>query len=279
MSSLGKMVRQVAPFKNDLRWFRLAYAYAEKWLSARAIHAGAKSCLPDFLGIGAQKAGTSWLYENLRHHPELYLPEPKELHYFDWDFLESLRSYSARFEPGRQKVKGEITPGYGILSLRRIRLIRAIMPDVKLIFFMRNPIERAWSQALMNLVSIPGRKYEEVHESEFDAHLKHERSVRRGDYLTILDNWLRVFPSERLYIGFFEDIASSPQELLGEIFAHLGVSREVDWESFPFREVINRSPSVSMPQKYRESLQKMYCQDIEILYERFGDRVAAWRCM
>jgi len=256
----------------------LPYAYAEKRISARIMRTNANLYLPDFLGIGAQKAGTSWLYENLRRHPALYLPESKELHYFDWNFFKSLRFYSAKFEPGCQKVKGEITPGYSILSLGRIRLIRALMPDVRLIFLMRNPIDRAFSQALMNLVNFPNRAFKEVGESEFYSHFKAKRSVKRGNYLTILDNWLSVFPHEQLYIGFFEDITDCPQKLLGEVFAHIGVSQEVDWSSFPYRRVINKNPGIPMPKKYRDLLKEIYCQDIENLYARFGDRVATWRC-
>ena len=254
MDCVGKMARR---FVNIFKRFMLPYAYAEKQISARIMRTNANLYLPNFLGIGAQKASTSWLYENLRCHPELYLPESKELHYFDWNFFQSLRFYSAEFEPGCHKVKGEITPGYSTLSLGRIRLIRALMPDVRLIFLMRNPIDRAFSQALMNLVNLPNREFKEVDESEFYSHFTAKRSVKRGNYLTILDNWLSVFPHAQLYVGSFEDIANCPQKLLGEVFAHIGVSQEVDWSSFPYRRVINKNPGISAPQ-----VQRFFTRDV-----------------
>jgi hypothetical protein len=253
------------------------YSTVEKWPYLLGIRSTANLYLPDFLVIGAQKAGTSWIYENLCCHPELYLPETKELHYFDSFFYRSLKSYSLNFESGGLNVKGEITPEYSIIPLRRIRFVRSIMPDLKLIFFMRNPVDRAWSQALMNIVRNPQRNIREVEDSEFFAHFKHSRSVMRGDYLTTLDKWLNQFPPEQMHIGFFEDIVNSPKETLCEIFWYLGVSSDVDWDSFPYNKVVNSNPKIPMPEKYKVFLQDMYRSDIVLLKERFGSRVDSWR--
>ena len=156
------------------------------WRPRRVAH------LPDFLGIGAQKAGTTWLHENLRCHPELYLPDAKELHYFDWDFHQSLRSYAEHFRDGADRVKGEITPGYSILSSIRIALIKDLMPDLRLLFLVRNPISRAWSQALMNLV---GRTNRHPHHGQrratwlspttWSGSIRDHRLWRRPGYLPV----------------------------------------------------------------------------------------------
>ena len=108
---------------------------------------------PNFLGIGAQKAGTTWLYKNLRKHPQLYLPETKEIHYFDWYFYKSIKWYCKYFKSAKKtQITGEINPCYSVLSERKIKLIHKINPKLKIILLLRNPIERAWSQAVMNLV-------------------------------------------------------------------------------------------------------------------------------
>jgi hypothetical protein len=63
-----------------------------------------------FLGIGAQKAGTSWLFANLRHHPSLFLPEGKKLHFFDKGHIsQGIERYLANFAPGEGRICGEIT--------------------------------------------------------------------------------------------------------------------------------------------------------------------------
>ena len=152
--------------------------YLAKRLSAKILNLR----LPDFLGIGAQKSGTSWLYENLKLHPEIYVSEQKELHYFDKKLNDSLFSYSGNFKNGLGKVKGEITPAYSILQIEKICLIKKLMPRVKLILLLRNPIERAWSHALMDLIVRPHRPYEEVEKEEFIKHFNAEYAINRGDY-------------------------------------------------------------------------------------------------
>ena len=93
--------------------------------------------LPDFLGIGAQKAGTTWLHDNLSCHPELYLPPEKEIHYFDQHNDKPISYYSQFFKKSKKNracVKGEITPAYSVLPQNMIERIMGIMPHLKIIF-------------------------------------------------------------------------------------------------------------------------------------------------
>ena len=243
--------------------------------------------LPDFQGIGAQKGGTTWLYENLRCHPQLFLPKHKELHYFDNGFHKSLRSYSRHFAPGSGKVRGEITPAYGIIPPSRIRFIRALLPEVKLILLMRNPVDRAWSHAMMNLVSRAERRLEDVTDAEFKSYLKTDDCRKRSDYGMLLDNWMSVFPRERFFLGFYEDLAEHPEDLLSGVFDHLGVRKDVDWSTFPLRKVVlpryvrsadqHRNSSSRMRPEIATFLREMYAGEIDKLHERFGERVARWR--
>lgn len=254
----------------------------EKYLYSRGILSPKSLCLPDFLIIGAQKAGTTWLKRNLDQHPDIYMPnllnasDPTEVRYFDKHFHESLRSYSNIFKNGANKVKGEKTPNYCTIPQERIRFIRSIMPDVRLVFMIRNPIERTWSHAVMNLVKFSGKKIEEISDAKFRRHFI--RSKERSDYPMILDRWLSVFPEKQLYVGFFEDIATCPKKLLSETFAHLGVTQNVDWKAFPYHQLINKGPRAPIPEKHRSFLEWMHAADIETLYRRFGSRVESWRC-
>ncbi|MCH2181433.1 MAG: sulfotransferase domain-containing protein [Mariniblastus sp.] len=233
--------------------------------------------LPDFLGIGAQKAGTSWLAKNLRCHPELFVSEEKELHYFDRDFHRPLRHYASHFAQAGDRVKGEITPAYAILDRPTIRFIHKVMPELRLVYLLRNPVERAWSQAYMNLVSIPGRPYEEVDQAEFIRHFRSPRSVSRGAYLACIDRWLESFAEDQLLIEFFEDIAEQPQALLERVFEHLGVSQQVDWNRFPIGERVFSGGGVPIPDEIRLVLDEMYAADIEAIHQRFGDKTEPWR--
>ena len=247
----------------------------EKQLYALGFRSTELLSLPDFLIIGTLKAGTTWLKRNLDHHPELYLPGviSSEVRYFDQEFYKPLSYYASLYQSAGDRIKGEKSPYYCTLPARRIRFIKKIMPDVRLIFMVRNPIERAWSYAMMKL------KDSDLGEIEVSKyHQIFRKSRAQGDYLTILDNWLSVFPSDQLHLGFFERIFESPKSMLSDIFDFLGVTDSVDWSSLPYNQVINQGRRSPIPEKLRKFLEEMYCQDIEALHERLGEPVSLWRC-
>lgn len=255
-----------------------AYSRCEKSLYTNGTCSVKRLCLPDFLGIGLPQSGTTWLYDNLRCHTQLFLPATKELHYFDRQFHRSLRFYSNQFESRSDRKNGEITPGYSRLIPERIRFIRNIMPDVRLILLVRNPIQQQWSTARRILSRISNNQLSDIDEALFYAVFKGQGGLE-GDYvpghnakqiLNLLDNWLSIFPRDQLYIGYFDDIIHRPKKLLCQIFQHIGVSGDVDWKTFPYREAANKNPDFPLPRKFREFLEEMHRNDIEILCERFG---------
>ena len=232
--------------------------------------------------IGAPKAGTTWLAENLDCHPQVYLArrpgtsDPTELRYFNQSFRRPLTYYSELFSRGgRDQIKGDKTPGYCTLSPFRIRFIRSIMPDIRLVFFMRHPVERAWSHAVMNLVKIDRYKLEEVPPSRFYKFFSSNRE--QGLYSRILERWLDVFPREQLYTGFYDEIATKPLDVLQDVCDHIGADKNVDWEQFPYRSVVNQGERLAMPQEYREFLEEAYREEIVRLEERLGTPASRWR--
>lgn len=101
---------------------------------------------PDFLIIGSQKAGTTSLYHALRLHPEVFVPEKKELNFFflEDEYARGLDYYARYFEPAPAGIKavGEASPGY-ICHPETPARIAAALPDAKLVLTVRNPIDRA----------------------------------------------------------------------------------------------------------------------------------------
>jgi hypothetical protein len=137
---------------------------------------------------------------------------------------------------------------------------------------------------MMKLVHIPGRNLEDLSETELLDQLGSRASRRRGDYVATLDTWQSEFPTEQLFIGFFEDVKQRPQELLSDVFDFLGVTTAVDWSTFPFEQVMRPgSKEVSpgtpppMPESCETFLREIYADQLTELRKRFGDRVAAWR--
>lgn len=255
------------------------FSTPEKWLFASRILSPKLLSLPDFLGIGAPQSGTTWLYENLRCHPEIFMPERKELRYFEKNFYKSLSLYYApKFKGGSGKVKGEITPSYGKMPLERIRFIRKLMPEVKMILIIRNPIDRIWAATRRAFAKIPGKRLEDATEDEVLQSFQYAPRKENTDFLKILDNWQSVFPKEQLFVGFFDQITTEPQALLRNVFSFLEISVDVDWTTFPYGQVINKNPENPIPEKYRKILEQTYARDIEELYARFGEPVQSWRC-
>jgi hypothetical protein len=155
--------------------------------------------------------------------------------------------------------------------------VRELLPAARLIVMLRDPVQRAWSQAVMNLVTMPGREFASVGDAEFISHFQSPASLARGDYETILRNWSEAFGRQRLWIGMYDDLETRPRELLAEVFAHVGLSTEVDWPAFPYRQRVFAGAGIAMPARFGEFLGELYRPRMARLSERFGIDVSRWR--
>ena len=249
---------------------------------------------PDFMVIGAMKGATTWLFENLARRPDVFMPKNKEDYFFSHDFFNrSLFSYLKRFRGGRGLIKGEVTPGYGILSIDRIKNIHAFNPELRLIFIARNPIDRSWSEAIMNLVDKPKRPLCDVTAADFLCYVLSEGCRARSNYCAILTNWLSVFPRDQVFVGLYDDVGNDPETFLRTIFRHIGLKSEAEWNPFPADKVIvphyetnggvnggvaapDARQSPEMPPDVRAVLWEMYEAEIICFGKKYNLPVAAW---
>jgi len=231
----------------------------------------------NFLGIGAQKSGTSWLYEKMRLHPHIAFPAGKEIHFWDRKITQGIGWYRSLFS-GREfegNLCGEITPAYSSLPIETIRKCHADFPDLRLFYLLRNPIDRAWSSAKMALA----RSEMEIHEASdqwFIDHFKSQGSLLRGDYETCLRNWLACYSREQMLICFFEELLEKPEVLLKKCFRHIGVSADLyDW-SADFKKPVRKGAVAEIPPTLRSVLEKIYHPKIESLQEYLGVNLSPW---
>ncbi|MFM1873438.1 MAG: hypothetical protein RL398_2860 [Planctomycetota bacterium] len=237
----------------------------------------------DFLGIGAQKAGTTWLCERLSTHPQIRFPGGKEMHF--WNHVgdpgrsRGLKWYRGVFAANPPGVRqGEITPAYAILPPATIAEIRRNYPELRLLYVIRNPIERAWSAALMWLDKMEMR-IEEASDAWFLDQFRSQASLRRGDYARCLQAWAAEFPAERILVIRYEELAAAPRDTLLGVCAHL----EVDAGPFAAADPTELGARVfagtghALPERLREELRRLYAEPIERLRELLGDDLAAWR--
>jgi hypothetical protein len=201
---------------------------------------------PDFLVISPPKTGSSWLAENLRRHPCLFVPAFKEVKYFSaYCRMQDLAWYCGHFRDAQHRIKGEASPSYCLLPREQIQWVRTLMPSIKLIYLMREPVARAWSHAKHALkwreanFQASACAIDDVTDSLWHENFHHEWTLASGDYLGQLRRWLSVFPREQVFVGFYESITREPRKLLASIFDFLAVDPNPDFNHFPVFERIN----------------------------------------
>ncbi|MEE2757759.1 MAG: sulfotransferase [Myxococcota bacterium] len=189
--------------------------------------------LPDFCIIGSQKAGTSSLWHVLRQHPDLYLPEKKELNFFflDGEFKKGLNHYSSYFREANPGQKcGEASPGYLCHPRSPERLARAL-PQAKLIVILRDPVQRAYSQYWDNRRWLAeGHSFAEHLRKPIHQVFKAGRTnyFSRGCYSIYLKRFLTHFKRDNLLILWFSDLKDDPHGVYKQCFRFLGIDDTVD---------------------------------------------------
>ena len=247
--------------------------------------------LPDFVIIGAQKGGTSFLYQLLVQHPHVKPAFAKEVHYFDLNFRKGDNWYRSYFpvqvRNSRKYITGEASPYY-LFHPHAPRRASTVLPDAKLIVMLRNPVDRAYShyQHQVKRGKGEGREtltFEEAIEAEkrilpgevskmlqdeFYESLRHRtRSyLRRGIYIDQLLAWLSFFPRKQMLILKSEDLFNDTTNVLERILDFLKIPHWVpETYSIPNkREYAGVSPLI------RQRLDEYYKPHNQRLYEYLG---------
>ncbi len=186
--------------------------------------------LPNFLIIGSQKAGTTTLYHVLRQHPQIYLPDTKEINFFFHPNLYARgKDFYARYfasAPKDARAIGEASPGYICHPDAPRRIAETLSPDLKLILTVREPVARAYSQYWDNRrhLSEPLTFAETVARYLEDDYQPGRRGYfSRGAYMRYIRRYLNLFPRENLLVLVFEDLKTQPEKVYRRIFEFLGV--------------------------------------------------------
>ncbi|HZR06836.1 MAG TPA: sulfotransferase [Candidatus Udaeobacter sp.] len=266
----------------------------------------ARGAGPDFLCIGAHKAGSTWLYQQLDSHPDFWMPPVKELHYFDQlsrvqraarprcrderdlRFLEKLKSLSAEpridlenygrlFESKASLLSGDISPNYSTLSNEIIRQIVEYFPNLKVIFLARDPVERVWSHLSME---VRYRQIEPFDVTDIDA--VNRNLLRRGMLLrsypsAVVARWKHYVPAKQFRVYFFDDLQSNPAELRQSILRFLGADPDkpgsrlaADHNSW------TRMEKLPLTNKVRSHLATFFKKELKNCAARLGGPARDW---
>jgi hypothetical protein len=232
--------------------------------------------MPDFLGIGAQRAGTTWLWVHLRRHPQIWMPRRKELHFFDRRralgsgpaaAAFARVSYAAWFVPGRLRrhVVGEVTPAYATLADERVALIASWMPRARIIYLIRDPVERAWSAAAKGFARWAGRELADAKEEELLSFFRLPDVSVRGDYVFAVKTWRRHFPADQILVCASEQMFADPLDHLRRVYRFLGVDPEIPLDAAPLRARVHAGATPPIPPRVRRALGNgLYAQREEL---------------
>jgi hypothetical protein len=252
----------------------------------------APGALPDYLIIGAQKCGTSSLYAYLRQHPQIRPARRKEVHYFEGSFtrlsLDWYRSFFPPFipdpnEPNAVSITGEASPFY-LFNPRVPRRVAQVLPDVKLIVILRNPVERAYSHYHHELRGgrehlsftgaieaederLAGEAEKLMADDEYRSPTFRTKSYKaRGIYFDQLVRWRAYFPAEQMLILTTQQLHDAHDETLDQTFEFLGVRPHIVEDS----RARNSHPYPPMDPSIREELVDFFAPHNQRLYEFLG---------
>ena len=242
---------------------------------------------PSFLIIGAMRSGTTFLHNQLARHPRIGKPLHKEVHYFDFRYLEGRCWYLAQF-PRRTAcaMTGEASPYYMVHPLAPDR-VRDFDPQMKLIVVLRDPADRAlshWRHAVR--YGIEWLTFEQALAAE-PKRIAAERALltrpplyyclnhrdysylERGRYAHYLAMWLERFPRSALHVIRAAQMFENPRQAIAKAVAFLGLPPE-ELPSGGFRERPRKRPYAPMDPELRARLDAHFRADQERLRELLG---------
>jgi Sulfotransferase domain len=178
----------------------------------------ASNTIPNFAYIGTSKAGSTWLFNALAGHPEVYLASDKGLYYFDHHFDEGPQWYLDHFRAaGDRPAVGEISHSY-LSSPQAPARIAEFNPRLRLLVCLREPVDRAFSDYLAMV------KNGQVDGPFSDTLERFPRLLDRGRYATHLQRYLDLFPWEQVHVSLFDDLRADPQAYADDVFGFLGIT-------------------------------------------------------
>ena len=199
--------------------------------------------LPNFMCIGAAKSGTTSLYDILRQHSDVYIPDFKEPHFFDVpdNYIKGVEWYSKAYykRVKNEKCIGDFTPTYFFDKEAPKRIYSDLGRDVKFIIILRNPVDRAYSQYLhmkrdrfellsfKEALSCESKMLNEANKKQDYLSKIRLSYVQQGLYAQMLSEYFKYFPKENfLILNFEQEFVEQRKESIRNILLFLNIKNE-----------------------------------------------------
>ena len=223
--------------------------------------------LPNFIICGTQKGGTTSLYYYLEEHPQIFMSPKKEVHYFDLNYHRGIEWYKKHFKNATSKHKaiGEASPSYMYFEEVPER-IHEVLPDVKLIFILRNPVDRAYSHYWHEVkLGYEWLSFEDAIRVEKERlanediiNRRHYSYLDRGKYIEQIKRFRKYFSNDQMLILITEELKSNPDFIMQQIFEFLQINPNFKSELWYNRKAnIGKKPRIKKLQLIRGRLHRV----------------------
>ncbi len=269
-----------------------------KFANVQGVELDVKYTVPDFLIIGPQRTGTTWLAKYLTLHPEVFIPAEKELYFFNYllgnkgplfnsdklswylgrfrhsvmDFIRlnamnvkmmkslSLRSLNC-VQYCSSHVFGEATASYAAMESALISEVMNLNPNVRVLMMVRNPVERAWSHAKKDLVKRTGLSVADIPYEKFIEFYTRDYQVRCGKYSDMIGSWKEYVDEDRFLIKRFSDIATQPTELFDDVCRFIEVKPEGK-NLVRSGKIVNATEGSIVPEQHASFLAELFSEEL-----------------
>lgn len=256
------------------------------------------SLMPTFFLAGPQRTGSTWLYHQLKRHPQVFLTAVKELYFLNtlkkpdhpqhitddlaWylqHFQESpevraarnqqcLADFDCAYDP---KVRGEATASYAAdLDEARLSDVVALIPNLKVIVVARNPVERAWSHAKLDLARRRGRCVADIPAREFDEYFAQEWIRRCGMYRDLSDRWTRALRPGHFRLELFDHIVQRPRDLVRGLLRFLDIDDDDRYLSAGDTGKNESEVTEAVPEPWKSRLVSIYRDELAYFDATYG---------
>lgn len=239
--------------------------------------------LPNFICPGAARSATTTLYYLLVQHPQVFLPQIKETRFFALDYDKGLSWYEQKYygETRGQTAVGDISPVYLIHDECPERIYNSLGGEIKLIFMLRNPVERAYSHYCM----LRNHQFEDLafekaivldERQRIEKSLKyygHEygfQYLRESSYYQLVQRYLKYFPLDQMKFVLFEEFVADMEHSLADILGFLGVH-----EPHQFQYEVYQNQTVAAGSRKISRL--FYCSPVAKKIRDFIQRNTSWK--
>jgi hypothetical protein len=229
-------------------------------IAAARRHLDTDRMVPSFLIVGAQKAGTSSMFQYLNQHPNVLRSIRKDVFYFDDNFEKGLTWYRSFFPSLDEKKRSERRLGGEVMTFEGATYymfhplaadrIRATLPSTKIVMLLRDPVQRAISHYKHNvnggLEELSMREAFEREAGRLDGEAEriisqpgyvshnhnHLSYLARGRYAEQLARWLKVFPQEQMLVLVADDFFHDPDQGFRTVCRFVGMP-EISLSAYP----------------------------------------------